>query len=108
MKKLLALSIFFAGFLFSLGAEEISQKEDLDNVYSLDWTLDTATGNAEIRIYALNSDAYDEAFGESNIEEKLNDIISEYGYSQSTVLSTEKDDNYNGQYTRVVRKFKLQ
>lgn len=108
MKKLLAMVIFFGGFIFCLVAEKISKKETIDNVFSVEWMLDTDSGNVEIDLFSVNTDAYDESFGDSCIEEKLYDIISEHGYSESSVISSSKDDNFKGMYTKVVRKYKLQ
>lgn len=108
MKRLLATIIFFGGFLFCVAAEKISKEETIDNVYSVEWTLDTDSGNVEIDLFAVNTDAYDESFGDSCIEEKLNDIISEYGYSEGSVVSSSKDDNFEGKYTKVKREYKLQ
>ena len=108
MKKMLAMVIFLSGFIFCAAAEKISKEETIDNVYSVEWTLDTNSGNVEIDLLSVNTDAYDESFGDSCIEEKLNDIISEYGYSEGAVLSSSKDDDFEGKYTKVARKYKLQ
>ena len=108
MKKLLAIVIFFSGFIFCMVAEKISKKETVDNIFSMEWMLDTDSGNAEIDLLSLNTDAYDESYGDFCIEEKLYDIISEYGYSESTVVSSSKDYNFKEKYTKVARKYKLQ
>lgn len=107
MKKFLSTLILLFGILFFAGAEQVSKEEDIDNVYSIEWTLDTDTGTAEIRLFAVNSDAYDESFGESCIEDELSGILSDYGYSESTLVSTDKDDNYKDKYTKVVKKYNL-
>lgn len=108
MKKLLAIVIFLTGFLFFASAEKITKKEAIDNIYSVEWTLDTDTGNVVINLFALNTDAYDEAFGDSCIEEELEGIRSDYGYSESYILSTIKDSDFEGKYTKVEKKYKLQ
>lgn len=107
MKKLLAAVIFLTGILFCANAEQISKEEDIDNIYSIEWTLDTDTGNTEIRLFAVNSDAYDESFGNDCINEELSGIMSDYGYSESSLLSTDKDDNYKDKYTKIVKKYSL-
>lgn len=108
MKKYFVIFIIFAGFLFCAGAEEISKEEDIDNVYSIEWTLDTDSNLLKINLFALNSDAFDESFGNQCIEEELSGILSDYGYSESFVLSTIKDDNFKDKYTKVEKNYKLQ
>lgn len=107
MKNLLAAIIFGAGILFCANAEQISKEEDIDNIYSIEWSLDTDTGSAEIRLFAVNSDAYDESFGNNCIDEELSGILSDYGYTESSLVSAEKDDNFKDKYTKIIKKYNL-
>lgn len=108
MRKFLSIVVVLTGFLFCASSEEISKEEDIDNVYSIEWTLDTDTALLRINLFALNSDAYNEAFGDECIEEELKGVLSDYGYSESYILSTSKDDNFEDKYTKVEKKYKLQ
>lgn len=107
MRKFISFVCILAGFLFCVNAEEVSKEEDIDNVYSIEWTLDTDTSLLRINLFALNTDAYDEAFGDECIEEELKGILSDYGYTESYILSTIKDDNFKDKYTKVEKKYKL-
>ncbi|MDY2843167.1 MAG: hypothetical protein SOT81_04195 [Treponema sp.] len=109
MKKMLAVVILFAGLFFGLNAEEFSSEEDIDNVYTIEWTLNTDTNSVEIRLFALNTDAFDETFGNNSIDEELSGILSDYGYTGSSLVSETKDENFdNGKYTMLIKKFSLQ
>ncbi len=109
MKKLLAAVILFAGLFFGLNAEEFSSEENIDNVYTIEWTLNTDTNSLEIRLFALNTDAFDENFGDNCIDEELSGILSDYGYSEGKLNSAAKDENFdNGKYTMLRKKYTLQ
>lgn len=88
-------------------AEKYSRKEQIDQLYSIEYNLDTAENVIEIKIISTNSAPYDEAYGEECITQYLEEAKSDYGYYESSEVSRSKDTHYLDDYTMVRKIFQL-
>ncbi len=90
MKKFALITVLlFAGCL-ALFAKPKTQTVKIDELYSIEWILDSDTNKLELNLYSDNSAPLDEEYAFDCIKSELDTIINENGYTDYIERQNEK------------------
>jgi len=107
MKRLITILLLITSTATFSFSEKFSRKEQIDQLYSIEYNIDTSDDFIEIKIISTNSAPYDEAYGNECIRQYLEEAMAEYGYYDSSEITSSKDSKYKDDFTMVRKTFDL-
>ncbi|MBQ0051048.1 MAG: hypothetical protein KBT11_03170 [Treponema sp.] len=107
MKKNYFAFLIASVFAFAAYSEVKFKTIQIDNLYKLEYALDTDENSVVMKVYGENSVAFDEGYATDCITEELDSICSENDFDEGLLINSEKIAEYQDKYTLLTKKYYL-